>query len=74
MYRPGRVTPVAKAVRHAFEQAYPACLLAQYQDTGVRRDLTAVEGGEHHPFAEIRKAGPENALFYRSSSKSTLSQ
>ena len=27
--RPGRVTPVAKAVRHAFEQAYPACLLAQ---------------------------------------------
>ena len=56
--RPGGVAPVGEAGRHAFEQAYPVRPLAQQQDAGVGGDLAAVEGGEHHPFAEIRKAHP----------------
>ena len=50
------VAPVCEAGRHAFEQVYPAGTLAQQQDAGVGGDLAAVEGGEHHPSAEIRKA------------------
>ena len=45
---------IGETARHAFEQAYPARPIAQYQDTGVRRDLAAIEGGEHHPFAVMR--------------------
>ena len=55
---------IGETARHAFEQTYPACLFAQQQDTGVLGDLAAVEGGEYHPFAVIRKAHPENTLFY----------
>ena len=36
----------------------------QQQDTGLRGDLVAFEGGEHYSFAVTRKAHPENALFY----------
>ena len=36
----------------------------QQQDTGLRGDPAAFEGGEHPPFAVIRKARPENAPFY----------